>query len=414
MKWMEFASLPVMNDRKRLWKAVHDLKAERPVILFETGWIDGFVSPEEILCEDPFLRRVEQSMRITLRHAEELGDDIVIEPYYRIGWRMNFSDYGVPVDIRSAAHTEDTALAYSFSFPIAAPDDIAKLKKRTISVDRDRTMMFKGMLEEIMGDVLDVKVGGFDPFIYEFGDEEYGDSGFNGNYFFGLTWQVYRFIGNQGLLYWPYDAPDAIHKLMSYMLEDRIAMFEYLQDQGLLAPNTDNQMAGPRSYGYVSDLPGPDSADNVMLRDLWGWAESQESESISPAMYKEFVLPYLAKLSERFGLVYYGCCERVDDRLDLIMDAIPNLRSVSVSGWTDFAKTAEMLGNRYVYSRKPTPAHISGADPNWELLEQDMKKTCAVTKDCNLEILFRDVYTTNGDRERLKRWVEMTKSIFDM
>ena len=414
LKWMEFASLPVMNDRKRLWKAVHDLKAERPVILFETGWIDGFVSPEEILCEDPFLRRVEQSMRITLRHAEELGDDIVIEPYYRIGWRMNFSDYGVPVDIRSAAHTEDTALAYSFSFPIAAPDDIAKLKKRTISVDRDRTMMFKGMLEEIMGDVLDVKVGGFDPFIYEFGDEEYGDSGFNGNYFFGLTWQVYRFIGNQGLLYWPYDAPDAIHKLMSYMLEDRIAMFEYLQDQGLLAPNTDNQMAGPRSYGYVSDLPGPDSADNVMLRDLWGWAESQESESISPAMYKEFVLPYLAKLSERFGLVYYGCCERVDDRLDLIMDAIPNLRSVSVSGWTDFAKTAEMLGNRYVYSRKPTPAHISGADPNWELLEQDMKKTCAVTKDCNLEILFRDVYTTNGDRERLKRWVEMTKSIFDM
>lgn len=414
LKWMEFASLPVMNDRKRLWKAVHDLKAERPVILFETGWIDGFVSPEEILCEDPFLRRVEQSMRITLRHAEELGDDIVIEPYYRIGWRMNFSDYGVPVDIRSAAHTEDTALAYSFSFPIAAPDDIAKLKKRTISVDRDRTMMFKGMLEEIMGDVLDVKVGGFDPFIYEFGDEEYGDSGFNGNYFFGLTWQVYRFIGNQGLLYWPYDAPDAIHKLMSYMLEDRIAMFEYLQDQGLLAPNTDNQMAGPRSYGYVSDLPGPDSADNVMLRDLWGWAESQESESISPAMYKEFVLPYLAKLSERFGLVYYGCCERVDDRLDFIMDAIPNLRSVSVSGWTDFAKTAEMLGNRYVYSRKPTPAHISGADPNWELLEQDMKKTCAVTKDCNLEILFRDVYTTNGDRERLKRWVEMTKSIFDM
>ena len=85
-RWMEFASMPVMDERKRLWKAVHDLKAERPVILFETGWINGFVEPSEILCEDPFLRRVEQNMRVTVRHAEELGDDIVVEPWYRCGW----------------------------------------------------------------------------------------------------------------------------------------------------------------------------------------------------------------------------------------------------------------------------------------------------------------------------------------
>ena len=39
-RWMEFASLPVMDERKRLWRAVHDLKAERPVILFETAWVD--------------------------------------------------------------------------------------------------------------------------------------------------------------------------------------------------------------------------------------------------------------------------------------------------------------------------------------------------------------------------------------
>ena len=410
--WMELASLPVMNERKRLWKAVHDLKAERPVILFETGWIEGFVEPSEILCENPFLRRVEQSMRITLRHAEELGDDLVIEPYYRIGWRMSFSDYGVPVDILAAKHTEDSALAYSFSFPIATPQDIDKLQKRTIAVDRKRTMMFKEMLEEAMGDILPVKLGSYDPFIYEFDDAEFGDSGFNGNFFFGLTWQVYRFIGNDGLLYWPYDAPDAIHKLMSYMLDDRIAMFEYFEKEGLLALNTDNQMAGPRSYGYVSDLPEPDSKEKVGLKDLWGWAESQESESISPAMYKEFVLPYLAKLSTKFGLIYYGCCERIDDRLDLIIEAIPNLRSVSISGWSNLQKTAEMLGKDYVYSRKPTPAYISGANPDWDLLEKDMKNTCRAAKDCNVEILFRDVYTTDGDRSRLAKWVDMTKSVF--
>jgi len=413
-RWMDFASLPIMEERKRQWKALHDLRAERPMILFETGWIDGFVSPREVLCEDPFLRRVEQNMRITMRHAEELGDDLVMEPYYRIGWRMDFSDYGVPVEIRSPVLKDESSIAYSFSFPIAAPEDVGKLKKRTIAVDRQRTSRLKGVLEDVMGDILPVRLGNYDPFVYEFGDAEFGDTGFNGNFFFGLTWQVYRFIGNDGFLYWVYDAPQAIHKLMSYMLDDRIRMFEYFEREGLLAFNTDNQMAGPRSYGYVSDLPGPDSAERVRLKDLWGWAESQESENLSPEMYKEFILPYLAELSAKFGLVYYGCCERLDDRLDVILEAIPNLRSVSVSGWSDLERAAEMLGNRYVYSRKPTPAYISGTSPDWELLERDMKDTQAATGECNVEILFRDVYTTNGDRSRLRKWVDMTKAIFRM
>jgi hypothetical protein len=43
-----------------------------------------------------------------------------------------------------------------------------------------------------------------------------------------------------------------------------------------------------------------------------------------------------------------------------------------------------------------------------------MKATRAATRDCNLEILFRDVYSTAGDRTRLRRWVEMTKAIFEM
>jgi hypothetical protein len=135
---------------------------------------------------------------------------------------------------------------------------------------------------------------------------------------------------------------------------------------------------------------------------------------VSPAMYDEFVLPYLAQLSEQFGLVYYGCCERVDDRLPSILKAIPNLRSVSVSGWSNLEKTAELLGHKYVYSRKPVPAHISGSHPHWELLEKDMRDTYAAARDCNLEILYRDVYTIDGERARLRRWVDMTKSIFQM
>jgi len=409
-KWMEFASLPIMEERKRLWKAVHDLKAERPVINFETAWIDGYVAPSEILCEDPLLRSVEKNMRITLRQAEELGDDIVIEPHCRMGWRMVLSDYGVPVEIRTPSR--GGGIAYTFSFPIAGPEDIERLRPRTLAVDRKETERRKAILEDTFGDILPIKLGNYDPFAYEFDVGEYGDLGFNGNFFFGLTWQLYRFIGNDRLFTWVCDAPQAIHDLMSYLLEDRIALFEYLEREGLLDSNADGQMAGPRSYGYVSDLPAPDGGRPVGLKDLWAWAESQEFEPISPAMYEEFVLPYLAELSKRFGLIYYGCCERVDDRLEGIIRAIPNLRSVSVSGWTDLAKAAEKLGRDYVFSRKPTPAYISGPSPNWDLLEKDMRETRAVTRDSNLEILFRDVYTIDGDRPRLRKWVDMTKSIF--
>jgi len=407
-KWMELASQPVMNERKKLWKAVHDLKSERPVILVETSPIEGYVSPAELRCSDTFLRAVEKNMVDNVRHAEEVGDDIVFEPYYRIGWQLDISDFGVPVEMKPATTAQgEQSLGYSFNFPIKKPEYIKKLKKRTFAVDREKTMKSKEMLEDLMGDMLPVKVANYDPFAGELGNNEW-----TGMFFFGLTWQVYRFIGNDGLLYWLYDAPDTIHWLMEFMYDDRVELFEFLEREKLIEVNTDSQMAGPRSYGYVSDLPPPDYEGEVTLKHLWGWAESQEATIISPKMYKEFVLPYLAQLSSRFGLVYYGCCEPVDDRLELIMEAIPNLRSVSVSGWADFEKVGEMLGNKYVYSRKPTPSYMSGAQPDWELMEEDMKKTYAATKDCNVEILVRDLYTIEGDRPRLRKWVDMTKSIF--
>jgi hypothetical protein len=409
-RWKDLAAQPVMRERKRLWKAVHDLKPERPVILVETSSIDGFVAPEELSCQDPFLRAVEQNLRDNLRHAEEVGDDLILEPYFRLGWHLDCSDFGVNVETRPATVAKDEiALGYTFNFPIRSPGDVRLLKHRSFQVDRPRTLQRKQLLEDAMGDLLPVRVGNYDPFLAQWGDE-----GWTGMFFFGLTWQIYRFIGNDGLLYWLYDAPDTIHWLMEYMAQDRERLFEFLEREKLLVPNTDNQMAGPRAYGYVSELPGPEADGRTRLKDLWGWAESQESTVISPDMYKEFFLPYLARLSARFGLVYYGCCEPVHDRLSLIMQAIPNLRSVSVSGWADFRQVAEMLGRRYVYSRKPTPAYISGPNPDWGLVEQDMRKTYAAARDCCVELLFRDIYTIARDRPRLARWVAMTRKIFGM
>ena len=121
-KWMELAQQPVMGERKRLWQAVHDLKMIRPVILVETCMmVDEFVPPAELQCEAPFLRNVERTMRIEIRHAEEIGDDVVLEPYFRLPWEITVSNYGVSWEEFHCTDAAGRNTAYSFSFPIRTP-----------------------------------------------------------------------------------------------------------------------------------------------------------------------------------------------------------------------------------------------------------------------------------------------------
>ena len=196
-RWMDFASMPVMEERKKLWRAVNDLKQIRPVILIETSLVDGFVEEGEVLCEDGLLRAIERNMRDNIRHAEEVGDDIILEPYFRVGWQIDFSSFGVDVATIPAVSSDGSSLGYSFNFPIQSPEDLSKLVERKISVNREKTNEKKAILEDIMGDILPVRIGNYDPFLGELGNEEWA-----GLYFFGLTWQVFRFIGNDHLLYW--------------------------------------------------------------------------------------------------------------------------------------------------------------------------------------------------------------------
>ena len=380
------------------------------MVLFEVGTVDQYVREDELTCAHPVLRAVEATMLEHIHHYDEVGDDIVFEPYYRLGWDIRDTGWGVDViQIPGPAAADGTSIGYTFNFPLKTPADVERLRPRQFSLDREGTLAKLRLLEDTFGDILPVVVGNYDHFMTDEGAESWA-----GNYFIGLTWQIYRFIGNDGLLSWVYEAPDAIHALMEYMTQDRLRQFEYLEAEGLIVPNTDNALAGPRAYGYCSDLPPPTAAPGT-LGDLWCWAESQESTPISPAMYGEFVLPYLQRVTERFGLVYYGCCEPLTDRLELILAALPNLRSVSVTPWADLERTAELLGDRYVCSRKPDPVPISGPSPHWDRAAADLRRTAEAAKanDCPVELLFRDVYDVGGDRSRLRTWVELARSVFD-
>ena len=86
---------------------------------------------------------------------------------------------------------------------------------------------------------------------------------------------------------------------------------------------------------------------------------AQMFSTVSPAMFKEFEVDYARRICERFGLVYYGCCDPLDRKMDEVR-MIPNVRKVSMSPWVDEERGAAEIGRDYVYSRKPSPALLAG------------------------------------------------------
>ena len=408
-KWAQLASLPIMQERKKLWTDLHSLRPTRPMILVEPNEIFNYVEQRELQCQDEYLRNVEYLMLETIRHAEEVGDDVVVEPYLRIGWDMAFSDYGVDVQMISAEARDSSHLGYIFNCPVKTPEDVSKLVPRRMEINKGVSLKRREMLQEIMGGILDVRLANYD----HFDTARPGYDAWAGLYFFGLTWQLHRFVGMDQMMYWYCDFPEAMHALLRYVTDDRKRLFTLLEKEGCVSPNTDNQKGGPNFYGYCDDLKAPGAASDGKLLDCWAWAESQESTGVSCAMFSEFVLPYMAELSRMFGLVYYGCCEPVHDKLEAIMAAIPNLRAVSVSGWNDFDVVGEMLGDQYIYSRKPVSPPISGASADWDAARADLERTKRSARAGYLEVLYRDIYDIHGDRRRLSEWVKLARGILE-
>ena len=384
-RWMELACLPVMAERKRLWTALHDLRGERPMVLFESWTLEHYVGEEELACSDPDLRDMERLMRRMIRQVEEIGDDLVLEPHWKVYWKIDASDYGVDLQVTHADDAHGGDVAYAYNHPIRSVDDIQRLKPRTWQVDRAATLSQADRLDDLFGDLLPIELQG------------------TGTHAPSLTGDLFRLAGNENLMTWTYDQPEALHQIMAYLRDDRLAYYAWLEREGLLGLNNNSETSGSGSPGFVTALPQPDYAGQARLKDLWTWLESQETSIISPAMFSKFFLPYMAEIGRLFGLAYYGCCEPVHDRWERIYAAVPNIRAVSISPWCDMPKMGEMLGKQVIFSRKPKPWLISGEAPDWEALSQDLDDTLAAARDCNLEIIFRDVYRI-GDRERLGQW----------
>ena len=221
------------------------------------------------------------------------------------------------------------------------------------------------------------------------------------------TQDVVHLMGMENMCFAMYDYPELFHKMMDQLSDDYLAYYEFLRGEGLLLPTTGYEMVSQGSRCFTDDLPSEHVSGTG---DVWGFMDSQETVSISPDMYGEFIFPYYKKIAQTFGLFSYGCCEPVDPVWKYV-GTLKNLRKVSCSPWCNEEIMGENLrGKKIIFHRKPSPNFLGvGETLDENGLREHIRKTLQAAAGCELEITQRDIYTIHHNEEKAKRFIAIIR-----
>lgn len=383
-RYEELAHSPVMAKRADLWLRHNDGDRSCSPVIIE---IDSFLKDllPELKCQDPFYRELEQIMLQEIVRAEEVGDDRVIPEKLELPMHIRF---------RHLDHVAKVTHASEYGFhpePVILDieKDLAKLKPSVYSYDPAENAERLERANEILPAEL---------------------SNQSLRWLLMYTKCVVDMMGMEPYFYAMFDYPDKVHELLEFLRVDLEQYILWQEKEGLLTPTNGNHYVGSGSYGFTKTL-----TNEPVLSQMWGNMNSQESVGISPEMFGEFVFPYYEKTARLFGKVYWGCCEPVDGIWDDYISKLPHLSKVSISAWCNEDIMGEKLANSHViYSRKPSPNFVGVPDVfDEEAFAAHIRKTAQSARDCNIEVIMRDIYTLKGDRSRAKKAVDITRSILN-
>ena len=389
----EISELPIQSERIELWRALNSLNPVRAMVLTtpEEGWHE-LMSVGDLKCVNSLCREWEWTLRWKIYRHEHIHDDCPITDFFDVGWVTEVSDYGVE---EARIHASDnSAGTYKVDPPIKSSRDFEKLRPRQIVVDHDTTEMNLGVAEDILGDILRVRIQG----------ERLCRN--------QLTRQLIHLRGYDQFLSDMYDNPGLLHDMMSFLQAEKLREWEIYEQEGVLSLNNGpDHILGSGGIACTSELPARDFDGRVRMKDMWCFGESQETIGVSPEHFYEFVLQYQLPLMKRFALVDYGCCEPLNDRFDLLIEHIPRLRWLAVHPWADRELAAEKIGNRRVYAYKPHPLPISALNPDYESAEQEIRETLSIARDCCVSFTLKGTLTFYHEPERLTRWTDMAQRV---
>jgi len=388
----EIAALPVHREKAELWRKLNDLEPVRPMVwLDEHPWHELNVNDELTLrCEDTWARTMETAFRRLLYNWKHLRADMIVSGYLPSPIVVRGEDFGIDeqVEILRTDAASDV-VSRRFIPQIVEPADVEKIRMPELTVDEAATAAEYERRAELSSDILPVKKVGMK------------------HHWFTPWDNLIRFWGVEQAMMDLILRPNMVNAAISRWVDASLKLVEQWETLNVLTLNNDNTRIGSGAYGYTKDLPGvPFDPNRVRAKNLWGCSNAQVFSEVSPEMHWEFALRHEMRFLERWGLAYYGCCEPLDRKMDLLR-RIPNLRKVSMSPKADPARGAEALGRDYVYSMKPNPAIL--AEDVWRLdrARADLRDALEKTRGCNVEIIMKDISTIRYEPQRLWEWTRM-------
>lgn len=393
----ELALSPEMDRLREEWRAHGSFKpGSRPMVTIELGTFAGDIIPNLMRCQGEEARKLEWELLGRMVNHKLFEDDSVIPAYLPVTIPTSFVPFGLPVTAEHALDTQGEDLGHHFNAQISdLEEDFHKLGPSVYSVYPEEARKRQAELEELFGDILPARLVGH-------------------SLYFCPTQDIVHIMSMEDMFFAMYDYPELFHKMMEMLSTDYIAFMDLMERENILLPTTAGEHLAQGSYCFTDELPAA-AEGPLTAREVWGYMDSQESAGISPEMYEEFVFPYYEKVSERFGLYSYGCCEAVDPFWDRCLSKAKNLRKLSISPWCNEEKMGEILKDRKtVYLRKPSPNLLGvGSELEEDAVREHFCRTAKAASGCKLEIAQRDVYHINNTPEKVKRYVQLIREILE-
>jgi hypothetical protein len=394
-RYSEIAHLDIQQQRMERYYKTNAMKDVRPVVLIdEVPW--GEIRDEALanVCA-PELGWLETQLRRTLYQWAYFQVDLVVPPVFRVVKRARRTDIGLEVQDRQLKSDTGTyACAHAYTDQLQTEDDLAKLHAPEIVYDRAASEEALAVAGEVFAGLMDVELVA------------------PGGLHYNIWDRIATFRGVDNLLLDLAIRPEFMHQTARRFTEIARSEFRQLEEQELLAPDPILVHCTP---ALARELPAEDFDGHVRPKDVWGRCAAQIFGAVSPAMHDEFDLAYNQELFQDCGLLYYGCCEPMDRKVDLLRRRFRNLRKVSITPWADPQRAAENIGTDYVLAAKPNPAFVAMPQFVPGPVEEEITRYCEAGKahGTTLEFVLKDISTIANRPENLTKWAATVEAAID-
>lgn len=398
-QYAEAAQHPVQEERRALWRAHNSLQDTRPPVMATFGmwnvWCGEVFGDAALLCEDPFYREHERSLRMQLFQFQ-VGDDVIQEPWITQP-AARAGSWGRLWGLPEVFHLSDVdGGAWAFDPQLKNWDDIAKLTVTHHAIDEEETRRQVERLHDAVGGILEIDVTRGCCYEGAMAD---------------ISTSLARLRGLEQIMEDMYDAPAHLHRLLAFMRDGILTVQQEAEEVGAFSLTT--QVNQSMTYCDGMEDPCPNSGSR-RRSELWCFMAAQEFTLISPAMHDEFLLQYQMPIMAHWGPVAYGCCEDLTRKITMLRQ-IPNLRQIAVSPVADVAVSAEQIGRDYLFSWRPNPTDMicCGFDERKirDLLRAGLR--AARAHGCHVHLHLKDIETVEGEPDRLARWTRIAREVIE-